>query len=82
MDIFAALGMTVFLLKITSDGQSFPFMVCEGSDILVKRPSFKNIEKNPLLLNEWCFVHSYFFVNIFLNLYPVWVIYEDMAKAT
>lgn len=46
MEIFTALEMTVFFLKISSDGQTFHFMVYERSGILGKRSSFKNMEKN------------------------------------
>lgn len=52
MEIFTALEMTVFFLKISSDGQSFHFMVYERPGILRKRSSFTNIEKTSLSLNE------------------------------
>lgn len=71
MENFTALEMTVFFLKISSDGQSFHFMVYERSGILGKRSSSKNIEKNSLSPNECRFVHSHFLVNFFLT-YPVW----------
>lgn len=45
-------------------------MVYERSDVLVKRYSFKNMEKNPLSLNECYFVH-YHFLKLF-NPYPGW----------
>lgn len=59
--------MTVFLLKISFDSQSFHFMVYERSDILVKRFSFKTVGENNLFSEkERYFVHPVFFGSFFL----------------
>lgn len=60
--------MTVFLLKITSDSQSFHFMVYERSDTLVKRFSFKTVEGGSLFSEkERYFVHPLFFGSFFFS---------------
>lgn len=75
--------MTVCLLKISSDSQSFHFMVYERSDILVKRFSFKTMGgKNLFSLNECYFIHPYFFGSFFfLTHIFCGIVYEEKEKA-
>ena len=73
--------MTVFLLKITSDSQSFHFMVYERSDTLVKRFSFRTVEGGRLFSEKECyFVHPLFFGSFFFTHILCGIVYKEKEE--